>query len=192
MSDEVHADLVHAPHRHIELAVVAPEVEARTVTIASASKAFNLAGLRWACAHVGSAPLRHQLRNLPGHLLGVPNLLGVEASRVAWTSPAADAWLTACVAHIGRNRGRLAALLAEHVPAIDYSPGEATYLAWLDCRALDLQPGPHEAFRRAGVETTPGPAFGPGGDGFVRANVATSGAVLAALVQRMSSAVASR
>ena len=50
VSDEVHADLVHAPHRHVELAVVAPEVEVRTVTISSASKAFNVAGLRWACA----------------------------------------------------------------------------------------------------------------------------------------------
>jgi cystathionine beta-lyase len=192
VSDEVHADLVHAPHRHTELAVVAPEVEARTVTISSASKAFNLAGVRWACAHVGSAPLRHQLRNLPGHLLGVPNLLGVEASRAAWTDPAADAWLAACVAQIGRNRERLATLLDEHLPAIDYSPGEATYLAWLDCRAVDVEGSPHEAFRRAGVETTPGQAFGPGGDGFVRANVATSGSVLTALVQRMSIAVAPR
>ncbi len=188
----MHADLVHTPHRHVELAVVAPEVEARTVTISSASKAFNVAGLRWACAHVGSAPLRYELRNLPDHLLGVPNLLGVEASRAAWTSAAADAWLVACVAHIGRNRQRLTALLAEHLPAIDYSPGEATYLAWLDCRALEVEGGPHQAFRRAGVETTPGQAFGPGGDGFVRANLATSGSVLTTLVQRMSSAAAPR
>ncbi len=96
------------------------------------------------------------------------------------------------MAHIGRNRQRLTALLAEQLPEIDYSPGEATYLAWLDCRALAVEGGAHEAFRRAGVETTVGRAFGPGGDGFVRANLATSGSVLTTLVQRMSNALGAR
>ena len=53
VSDEVHAELVHPPHTHVPFAALGPEVEARTVTVTSASKAFNLAGMRWAILHAG-------------------------------------------------------------------------------------------------------------------------------------------
>ena len=55
VSDEVHAELVHPPHAHVPFAALGPEVEARTVTVTSASKAFNLAGMRWAILHAGTS-----------------------------------------------------------------------------------------------------------------------------------------
>ena len=79
IADEVHADLTYAPARHVPFASLAPEVEARTVTLTSASKAFNLAGMRWAVLHSGSDAFRDAIDALPGHYLGAPNQMGVVA-----------------------------------------------------------------------------------------------------------------
>ena len=82
ISDEIHADLTMPGLRHIPFASLGPEVAARTVTLTSASKAFNLAGLRWAVAHVGDDEMHRILGELPGHYLGAPNLMGVTAGPV--------------------------------------------------------------------------------------------------------------
>ena len=188
ISDEIHADLVYAPGGHIPMSSLSAHTAARTVTITSTSKAFNLAGLRWAIAHVGPAELRAALADLPSHLLGVPNLAAVTASRAAWTE--SDDWLAAVVGHLDTQRHRLAALTAARLPAIDYVRPEATYLAWLDCRRLALVDEPYNVFAAAGVELSPGPNFGDAGRGFVRLNLATSSAVLDEIVDRVADAVA--
>ncbi len=190
ISDEIHADLVYAPEAHVPIASLSPATAARTVTITSASKAFNLAGLRWAAAHVGPAPLRAAVAELPDHLLGMANLAGVAASRAAWTS--GDEWLGALVAHLDRQRSRLAGLLADRLPAVGYHPPEATYLAWLDCSRLGLDAEPYDVFRRSGVELSRGAAFGDCGRSFVRLNMATSGVILDQVVARMAEAVSDR
>ena len=79
--DEIHADLVHDPHRHLPVAAVDDDVASRTVTVSSASKAFNLAGLRWAIMHVGHRPTLDAIDVLPPHLLGAPNLLWASKRR---------------------------------------------------------------------------------------------------------------
>jgi len=189
VSDEIHAELVLPGARHVPFASLSTDVASRTVTLTSASKPFNLAGLRWAVAHVGHPGVRALIDDLPSHLLGAPNIMAVAATHAAWTS--GDPWLEACVAHLGRQRERLAGLLAAHLPAAVYRPPRATYLAWLDCTALGFTEEPVEVFRRAGVELSPGPDFGTAGHGFVRLNFATSGAVLDRVVARMGSALTS-
>ncbi len=91
VSDEIHADLVHAPHGHVPFESLGPDVAARTITVTSASKAFNLAGLRWAIMHAGSEAMRSALDALPAHYFGAPNVMAVEATATAWT--AGDEWL---------------------------------------------------------------------------------------------------
>ncbi|WP_275467341.1 MalY/PatB family protein [Streptomyces noursei] len=188
ISDEIHADLTHAPHRHIPFASLSPEIERRTVTLTSATKAFNLAGLRCAVGHLGPARLRAAWDDQPVELYGAANVLGVHASLLAWTE--GDAWLTAVREHLTRLRDRLAAGLAERLPQIGHHPPQGSYLAWLDCRALGWGADPAARFRERGaVELGSGPGFGPGGDGFVRFNFATSGPLLEQLLDRLAETV---
>lgn len=190
ISDEIHAELVYAPRRHVPFASLGADVLARTVTLTSASKSFNVAGLCWAIAHVGSAAVRSAIDALPDHLTGYTNLMAVTAAQAAWTQ--GDAWLDACVSHLDRQRHRVRALLAQHLPLVEYRVPDATYLAWLDCRPLGLAEEPVEVFRRGGVELSPGPDFGAAGHGFVRLNFATSDSMVTKIVERMAGAVATR
>ena len=184
ISDEIHADLVMPGHTHVPFEALGSEVSARTVTITSSSKAFNLAGLRWAVMHPGHDALRTVLDGLPGHYLGAPNIMAVTATVAAWTG--GDEWLAAVIGVVDENRRALTDLLGEHAPGARYTPPAATYLAWVDCRALGLGDDPAETFRERGVELSPGPQFGAPGLGHVRINLATSPPVLAGLVRAMA------
>lgn len=182
ISDEIHADLTYDAV-HVPIASIAGAAD-RTVTVHSASKAFNLAGMRHAVAHVGPERLRSALHDLPDHLLGAINLMAAEATVAAWTH--GDAWLDAVLAHLDRNRVLFASLLAERLPLAKHRPPAATYLAWVDCRAMGLGDEPVRAFRAAGVELSDGNDFGPLGAGHVRVNLATSGAIVEQIVATMA------
>lgn len=184
ISDEIHADLMMPGSTHIPFESLGADVSARTVTVASTSKAFNLAGLRWAVLHAGSDRMVEALRSLPGHYLGAPNVMAVAATVAAWTD--GGAWLDAVIEVVDENRRALTGLLAEHLPGVVYEPPSATYLAWLDCRGLGLGGDPSETFRERGVALSPGPQFGPPGVGHARINLATSPDVLAAMVRAMA------
>lgn len=181
ISDEIHADLTYAPRVHDPIAKYAPE---RTVTIHAASKAFNLAGLRYAIMHVGSAAVRSALAAVPGHLFGATNLMGAVAAEAAWRE--GDEWLAALMAHLDAQRSLLASLLTAHLPSIVYTPPSATYLGWLDCRSLGWGDDPSVEFRRRGVRLSEGPNFGSEGHGFARLNFATSSTLLTEAVERMA------
>ena len=184
VSDEIHADLVMPGSTHVPFESLGSDVSARTVTVTSSSKAFNLAGLRWAVMHTGHAPLREALDALPSHYLGAPNVMAVAATVAAWT--AGSDWLEAVIGVVDENRRALVDLLARHLPGTCYTPPAATYLAWVDCRALGLGDDPAVTFRERGVELSPGPQFGEPGLGHVRINLATSPSVLSELVRAMA------
>jgi len=184
ISDEIHADLTMPGETHIPFESLGDEVSARTVTVTSASKAFNLAGLRWAVLHAGSERMHEALRALPGHYLGAPNVMAVTATVAAWTDGVE--WLDAVVDVVDENRRSLADLLAQHLPSVVYEPPRATYLAWLDCRSLGLGDDPAATFAERGVALSPGPQFGPQGVGHARINLATSPDILAATVAAMA------
>jgi cystathionine beta-lyase len=181
IADEIHADLAHEPHRHQPIAALAPELAARTVTLSSASKAFNLAGLRCSVADVAAAPVRQALDALPPLLLGQPGNPGVLGTVAAWQH--GDAWLAEVRAILGRNRQLVATGLPDsvrhHVP-------EASYLAWLDWRPLGLGDDPAKLLLdKAQVMLSHGPDFGPGGQGHARLNFATSRPILDEILRRL-------
>jgi cysteine-S-conjugate beta-lyase len=184
VADEVHADLVHAPHGHVPFESLGSDVAACTVTVTSASKAFNLAGLRWAVMHAGNDVMHAELDALPDHYLGAPNVMAVEATVAAWRD--GDAWLDDVRGVLDENRRRLVDLLATHLPGVRYTPPDATYLAWLDCRGLGLGDDPAAVFLGRGVEVSPGHQFGDGGLGHVRLNFATSQTILEQIVTAMA------
>ncbi len=195
ISDEVWADLVHPGFRHGPMADLdgdlGAEVAARTITISSASKTFNLAGLRCAVAHVGSRPLARRLEALPPHSLGAVGSPGAAAAVACWKD--GHEWLDAVRAFLTDRRDQLAKRLADDLPRAEYQLAEATYLSWIDLSAYDLGPEPQEwLLERAGVALSPGSDFGPGGRGFVRLNTATSPELLDRILDRIVEAVAAR
>lgn len=191
VSDEIHADLVLDGQPHIPFASLSPEVAERTLTLMSASKAFNIAGLRCAVAVPGGDVMRRLWKRAPRHLRGAVSTPGSRATRVAWSE--CDDWLEAAVDHLRGNRELLGEWLTEHLPEIDYRPPEATYLAWLDCRALQLPEPPGRYFlRHARVALSEGAEFGAPGEGHVRLNFATSRPILKRILERMEVALHSR
>lgn len=187
VADEIFAELAYPPHRHIPLASLGPDIADRTVTLTSATKAFNMAGLRCAVAHVGPARLRETLDACPPDLFGVVDVLGVEATKAAWEK--GGAWLAAVMDHLEANRDLTADMLAAGASAIGYHPPQATYLAWLDCRRLETTTDPAAFFReKAKVELSSGQSYGPGGAGFARLNFATSTAILTEILNKMADA----
>ncbi len=181
ISDEIHADLTYAPRHHRPMALYAPE---RTVTLHAPSKAFNLAALRYAVMHLGPSWVRERVLGVPDHLYGEANLFGATAAYAAWAD--GDDWLDAVLAHLDGQRHLLADLLHEHLPEVVYTPPAATYLAWLDCRALCLGDDPSAEFARRGVRLSEGPNFGSEGLGHARLNFATSSGLLREIVSAMA------
>lgn len=189
LSDEVWADLVHPGATHRPMGTISPEAAARTLTISAASKAFNLAGLRCAVAHVGHAGLAARLAELPSHLLGAVGTPGAEATLAAWTAGAP--WLEAVRAHLTERRHQLADRLTADLPGVGFGPPQATYLAWLDLRAYGLGDNPAEVLLdKAGVALSAGPDFGVHGLGHARLNFATSAPILDQVVDRLAAALA--
>jgi cystathionine beta-lyase len=187
--DEVHADLVYPGRTHVPFAMLGAEVAARTVTITSATKAYNIPGLRCGLMHFGSEELRERFRRaLPDRLFGKANLFGVEATLAAWRY--GQPWLEDVVLRLQANRDRLADVVAHELPGVRHHPPEATYLAWLNCNALDLPGSPQAYFLEHGrVGLADGADFGPPGAGCVRLNFGTSSAILDELLQRLVQAL---
>jgi cystathionine beta-lyase len=188
VSDEIHADLVFPEARHIPFASLSPEIEAHTITLTSASKPFNIAGLRCAVAIFGSEELQKRFLGFPRHLRGGLGGFGIAATEVAWRH--CQPWLDEVLAYLQANRELVAEFTAAQLPGIGHFPPEATYLAWLDCREIGLEPSPYQFFlSRAKVALSDGAAFGGPGRGFVRLNFATSRRILSEALGRMAEAL---
>lgn len=193
------ADEIHAPFTFERVRPGAPAFvpllsvagAERAIAVHSASKAFNLAGLRAAVAVAGpeaAADLR-RIPEVAGHAV---NHLAVLAHAGAYAD--GDDWLDALLAGIVRNRELATTLLAEHAPAVRVQPADATYLAWLDVRAAlpdGVPAGDAHRFvvDRARVALGDGVTFGAGGAGWLRLNLATSPAILTEAVERLGRAL---
>ncbi|MGW5656736.1 MalY/PatB family protein [Streptomyces humi] len=185
VADEIHAPLT-APGTVFVPYLSVPGAE-RGLSLMSASKAWNLAGLKAALAVAGPGAAA-DLARLPEEVGHGPSHVGVLAHTAALTD--GTAWLDALLAGLDENRRLLAGLLDRHLPGIRYRPSEATYLAWLDCRALGLGDDPAAVFLERGrVAVNSGIPFGTGGAGHVRFNLATSPEVITEAVRRMATAL---
>ena len=190
-SDEIHAPLVYGGKRHVPYATVSDATARHSVTAVSASKAWNLPGTK--CAQLvltndDDAAVWAEVGHLPEH---GASTLGVVANIAAYEE--GGPWLDDVLEHLDGSRRLLADLLAEHLPDVGYTPPEGTYLAWLDCRALDLGDHPADFVReQAGVALTDGPLCGLAGAGFARLNFATPRPILEQMVVRMAKALQNR
>lgn len=191
IADEIHAPLVYPGGTHVPYASVSPEAAAHAVTMVSASKAWNLPGLK--CAQLITSSDRDEeiWRTIPMLKTHGASTFGIRANVAAFRD--GGAWLAETLSYLDGNRRLLGELLATHLPEVGYRMPEGTYMAWLDCRALGPDTEPADFFlAKARVAMNPGPAFGPNGQGFVRLNFATSRSILEQAVGRMAEAVRDR
>ncbi|MDX1431598.1 MAG: MalY/PatB family protein [Gammaproteobacteria bacterium] len=188
VADEIHADLLYDGRRHVPFASLAPEVAARTITLTSATKSFNTAGLRLSIAVFGSEQLQERFNAVPSRLRGGLNCFGAAVTRIAWEE--GDDWLAGLVDYLHGNRDLITRFVTERMPQVRYFAPQATFLAWLDCRALDLEPDPCTYFlEHARVALSDGRTFGEEGEGCVRLNFATPRAQLEEILERMARSI---
>lgn len=185
IADEIHAPLTHPQAEFVPYLTVA-DPDAPAVSVVSTSKAWNLAGLKCAQLVAGSTAVTALLaERIPIEVTYGTGHLGVLASTAAYRE--GIDWLDETVGQLAARAAELASLLGRLLPEIGYQPPPASYLAWLDCRALNLGDDPSEAFlERAKVALSPGPSFGEQGAGFARLNFGTSPEILHAIVERMA------
>ncbi|WP_144874347.1 MalY/PatB family protein [Microbacterium sp. 1.5R] len=190
-SDEIHAPLVYAPGAHVPYASVSDAAASHTITATSASKAWNLPGLKTAqliLTNEADRAVWEPIGMMASH--GASNL-GVIANTAAYRDD--RAWLAEVVQYLDGNRRFLGEALAARIPEIAYRAPEGTYIGWLDARALDLGQAPAEFFReRAGVVLTDGSATGVAGVGFMRFVFATPRPIIEQAVDRMAEALKAR
>jgi cystathionine beta-lyase len=191
ISDEIWSPLTLPGRTMTPYLSLGEELTGPDIALVSASKAFNLAGLKAAQVVAGSAATMAQLQaRIPIEVTYSAGHLGVIASVAAYRE--GDTWLDATRERIASNADLLVQLLHDQIPAIGYSPGEATYLAWLDCRDLDLGDDPAQVFLDRGrLALNAGPEFGAPGAGFARLNLATTPEVITEAVRRMHDAITS-
>ncbi|MDG4597252.1 MAG: PatB family C-S lyase [Candidatus Contendobacter sp.] len=190
-SDEIHCDLLLDGRRHIPLATLAPEIAQRCITLMAPSKTFNIAGLGTSFAIIQNPELRRRFKQAMRGIVPDANILGLRAALAAYRH--GDDWLRELLVYLAANRDYVVEYVARHLPDVRATIPEATYLAWLDCRDVDLSGNPHEfLLRKAGVALNDGATFGPGGDGFVRLNFGCPRDRLAEGLERMRAALAER
>ncbi len=187
-SDEIHAPLVFPGHRHVPYASLDDTTARHTLTATSASKAWDLPGLK--CAQLVLTD-EDDARRWAG--IGHPvehgaSTLGAVANTAAYTG--GRDWLDGVLTVLDGNRRLLADLVAQHLPGVRYTPPEGTYLAWLEDVGLD-EPG-EVLLREAGVALVDGARCGAAGRGAVRLNFATPPALLEHVVERMGAALTAR
>jgi cystathionine beta-lyase len=186
--DEIHAPLALPGARFVPFLSIDHELTRAetTFTFTSATKGWNIAGLKCGLAVAGAPSGVTLLTDRWEALLA--SHLGVLASVAAFTEGLP--WLDAVLGQLDENRVLLAGLLAEHLPAVRYAPPQASFLAWLDCRDLGLGDDPAAVFLDKGsVALGHGPHFGAEGHGFARLNMGTSPELLEEAVRRMASAL---
>jgi cystathionine beta-lyase len=191
-ADEIHGDLTFSGQRHIPIASLDPEVEARTITLMAPTKTFNLPGLKCSVAIIPNRNLREKFVAAQLDLVRAVNILGYTATLAAYRE--GQPWLDELLRYLEANRDFVVDYVRSKLPGVGTAPPEATYLAWLDCRdAMLPDDDPYTFFLdTARVALNDGKTFGRGGAGFVRLNFASPRVILTEALDRMRHALERR
>lgn len=182
-SDEIHNMLRLDDRPHLPTAALDPEIAARTVTLMAPSKTWNIAGLCCSYAVIPDAELRGRFQQEAAGVIPGVNLMGHAAALAAYEQ--GGPWLAACLDYLRGNHDLLEEAVAE-MPGVSMTRVEATYLAWLDVRELELDDAAG-FFEQAGVGLQDGAEFGA--PGWLRLNFGCPRAVLREAVDRMAGAL---
>jgi cystathionine beta-lyase len=188
VSDEAHADLVYAPHQFASCLTL-PGLRPRSVVLASATKAWNIAGVRCGVIAFGTAELRERFHScIPERLLGAPNVFGLDATVTAWRH--GEAWRRDILKVLTSNRARVFEWVESMAGKITGIAPEGTYLAWLCVPGLTpREPLADLLARHGGVALSDGAPYGADSESWVRLNFATTPAILDEILNRLATAV---
>jgi cystathionine beta-lyase len=190
ISDEIHAELCFDGRVHIPTASLSAEIAERTITLMSASKAYNIAGLKTSFMIIQNAALRERVNHARCGMVDSVNPLGMEATRVAYSE--GGPWLAELKTYLQANRDWLVEAVRNRLPGVTMNVPQGTYLAWLDCSALDLD-NPQQFFLEQGkVGLSAGLDFGDQHQQFVRLNFGCPRSLLEEGIARMERALTTR
>lgn len=190
VSDEIHADLIFKPGKHTPFAAISEQFAENSIICTAPSKTFNLAGLQTSNIIIPNKSLREKFNaETEKYAVGMSNSFGAIATEAAYTHGAQ--WLDEVLDYVEGNLQFMTKYFDDNLPVLKVLPLEATYLAWIDCRELGLT---HEALEKlflseAKVALNQGYIFGPGGEGFVRVNLACSRSIIEKAVKQIKGAV---
>ena len=184
VSDEIHSLLTHSTAKFTPFLSVSDAAREHGIAVTSASKAFNLAGVKCAIMVAASDRSLGHLDEMSVEVGWRTSILGLHATVAALTS--GDDWLDGTVVAIEASKRLLGELLSAELPGVEFRPPDATYLGWLDFRALDWGDDPSIRALQKRVALNPGPDFGAQGRGFTRLNFACSPEVLTEAIHRLA------
>jgi len=193
VADEIHQDLVYKPHKHIPLASIGEDIANLSFTCIATSKTFNLAGLQTSSVIIPSDELRRRYDYaLKTFSLHMESYFGVSAVISGYTH--GDEWLDQLMVYLQGNRDFLVDYIGKQLPEIKVMVPEATYLAWLDCRAISEDPADLKRlmYEEARVAFNEGSVFGEAGKGYLRVNMACPRARLTEALERFAQAAEAR
>lgn len=184
VSDEIHCDLLLEPDaRHVPFASLSEDAAARTITLMAPSKTYNVPGLACSFAVIADPALRHAFQRAMRGIMPEISLLGFTATEAAFNH--GEEWLSGLLDYLRGNRDRVIAAL-DGVGGLKVTRAQATYLAWIDCRASGIEQ-PQRFFEAGGVGLSDGADFGL--PGFVRLNFGCPRAMLDLALERMTAAL---
>lgn len=194
VSDEIHHDLIYPPHKHVPFAALGPEYAEHSITCVAPSKTFNVAGLQQALTIVPGEKLRRTYTRTARHGLSLhmDGYFGMTAVEACYRH--GEPWLEELLVYLRENRDALIAFMEERVPELRVMKPEATYLAWVDCRAVSDEPAELKRlmFEEAGVAFSEGSVFGRQGAGWLRINFGCPRSLLMEALERFAGAVRRR
>jgi len=191
LSDEIHCDLVLPGFIHTPVASLSEKIAEITITCIAPSKTFNLAGLSTSSVIISNPVLRKSYTRVVDNLhVGGGNIFGTVASIAAYSH--GHQWLDALLDYIDHNIDFVEDYCGKMIPEILPVQPEATYMIWLDCRKFGMTGKELQNFfvKRAGIGMNEGSTFGPGGEGFMRMNVATTHETVTKAMEKIERAVA--
>ena len=185
LSDEIHAPLTYDAKTYTPFLNVSQNAKEVGITITSASKSFNLAGLKCAVIITESTKLQERINLMPPAVTWRASLFGAVASTAAYAE-SVD-WLDGLLITLDQNRKLVEKLIASKVPAIKYRIPDFGYLAWLDLSALGLGEDPAAAILEKGkLAVNGGVLYGPKHKNFVRLNFGTSPEIITEAFDRLA------
>lgn len=191
ISDEIHCDLLYDDRRHVPIASLNADAAQRTVTLMAASKTYNIAGLKTAFAIIQNPQLRQRFEAARLGMVDSVNAFGLVATQAALEH--GEPWRQALISYLQGNRDHLVQALRARLPGVRVAAPQASFLAWLDCSALQL-PMPAQSYflEHAKVAFSAGTDFGSAHGDWVRLNFGCTRSVLDAAIARMAAALSRR
>lgn len=190
VSDEIHQDLVFKPGKHIPFSAISEQFADNSIICTAPSKTFNLAGLQTSNIIISNKALREKfVMEGDKYAVTMSNSFGALATEAAYNY--GRQWLEEVLDYVEGNLHFITKYFKSNLPVLKVLPLEATYLAWIDCRELGLTPEELEKLflSKAKVALNQGYVFGPGGEGFVRMNLACSRSTVEKAAQQMKEAI---